>query len=51
MLGADMEGTATSFKDHFSHGSPAYRRYRPSYPPELFEWLAGVAPRRRGIED
>ena len=34
------------FKDHFSGQSVAYHRYRPGYPPSLFDWLAGVAPRR-----
>jgi SAM-dependent methyltransferase len=39
--------TATpAFKDHFSGQSQAYRRYRPEYPPELFDWLAAVAPAR-----
>ncbi|RII31746.1 MAG: SAM-dependent methyltransferase [Geobacter sp.] len=31
------------FKDHFSVRSDAYTRYRPSYPGELFSWLAGLA--------
>ena len=30
------------FKDHFSVRSDAYTRYRPSYPNELFKWLAGL---------
>lgn len=29
-----------TFKDHFSKGSSDYARYRPSYPPALFAWLA-----------
>ena len=37
---------APAFKDHFSGQSQAYRRYRPEYPPELFDWLAAVAPAR-----
>ncbi len=32
------------WKDHFSHASDDYRRWRPGYPPELFEWLASLAP-------
>jgi hypothetical protein len=28
------------FKDHFSTQSDAYAAYRPTYPAELFEWLA-----------
>lgn len=28
------------FADHFSRDSVAYARFRPSYPPELFAWLA-----------
>jgi SAM-dependent methyltransferase len=34
------------FKDHFSGQSDAYQKYRPDYPPELFEWLARQAPGR-----
>jgi SAM-dependent methyltransferase len=32
------------FKDHFSKQSSAYGRYRPSYPSELIEYIAGRAP-------
>lgn len=35
-----------SFKDHFSGHANAYARYRPDYPPELFEYLASLTPRR-----
>jgi SAM-dependent methyltransferase len=38
---------AMSFKDLFSPQAPDYARYRPSYPPELFAWLAAQAPGRR----
>ena len=31
-----------SFKDHFSGHANAYARYRPDYPPELFEYLAAL---------
>jgi hypothetical protein len=37
---------APAFKDHFSGQSQAYRRYRPEYPLELFDWLAAIAPAR-----
>jgi SAM-dependent methyltransferase len=37
---------AEGFKDHFSGVSAGYQAFRPGYPPALFEWLAGVAPRR-----
>ena len=30
------------FKDHFSGQAADYTRYRPTYPPELFRWLAGL---------
>jgi SAM-dependent methyltransferase len=30
------------FKDHFSTQSADYTRYRPSYPPDLFRWLASL---------
>lgn len=31
-----------TFKDHFSTRADAYASYRPSYPPELFTFLAGL---------
>jgi hypothetical protein len=34
------------FKDHFSRQSAAYRQFRPGYPPELFAYLASIAPGR-----
>jgi SAM-dependent methyltransferase len=37
----------TSFPDHFSTTAASYADYRPSYPRELFEWLASIAPDRR----
>jgi hypothetical protein len=36
-----------SFADHFSAGSADYARYRPDYPPALFDWLASLVPSRR----
>jgi SAM-dependent methyltransferase len=35
-----------SFKDHFSKQAAAYAKFRPQYPPELFEYLGGIAPQR-----
>lgn len=35
-----------SFKDHFSKQADDYAKYRPVYPRELFEYLAGLAPGR-----
>jgi SAM-dependent methyltransferase len=35
-----------SFKDHFSAQAKAYAHFRPTYPDELFEWLASVSPSR-----
>ena len=35
-----------SFPDHFSGVSPAYAEFRPGYPEELFDWLAGLPARR-----
>lgn len=35
-----------SFKDHFSGHAEAYARYRPDYPPELFDYLASLTPRQ-----
>ncbi|MBX7104283.1 MAG: class I SAM-dependent methyltransferase [Gemmataceae bacterium] len=36
----------SGFHDHFSGHAADYRQYRPGYPPELFSWLAGLAPAR-----
>lgn len=35
-----------SFKDHFSGHADLYARYRPDYPPALYEYLATLTPRR-----
>ena len=35
-----------SFADHFSGVASGYASHRPRYPDALFDWLAGVAPRR-----
>lgn len=32
----------TNFKDHFSDAPARYAEFRPSYPEELFTWLAGL---------
>ncbi len=40
-----------SFKDHFSTGSPDYAAFRPSYPPALFAWLAGLCEGRERAWD
>lgn len=32
-----------TFHDHFSDRATSYARFRPSYPPELFAWLAAQA--------
>ena len=34
------------FADHFSRDSSAYAKFRPTYPPALFEWLATLPVRR-----
>lgn len=34
------------FADHFSRRAREYARYRPHHPPELFDYLASVAPAR-----
>jgi SAM-dependent methyltransferase len=34
-----------AFKDHFSGHAGSYARYRPDYPPELFDYLATLTPR------
>ena len=39
-------GKAMAFKDYFSQHASTYARHRPQYPPELFSWLASIAPSR-----
>ena len=39
------------FKDHFSGHAADYARHRPRYPDALFDWLAGIAPRRERAWD
>jgi len=33
--------------DHFTQVAGQYAAFRPSYPDELFDWLAGIAPQRK----
>lgn len=40
-----------AFKDLFSAGSKDYARFRPTYPPELFDWIAAQAPQPRHAVD
>jgi SAM-dependent methyltransferase len=40
-----------NFKDYFSAHSTAYAQFRPVYPPELFRYLAGIAPARERAWD
>jgi SAM-dependent methyltransferase len=35
-----------AFRDHFSPQAGEYEKYRPGYPPGLFEWLARSSPSR-----
>src|SRR5215218_6935906 len=35
---------ASQFRDHFSRLASGYSRFRPAYPPELIEFIAGCAP-------
>ncbi|WP_429886367.1 class I SAM-dependent methyltransferase [Geoalkalibacter halelectricus] len=41
----------TGFKDHFSAAAKEYRAFRPTYPAELFAWLARIAPGRDAALD
>jgi hypothetical protein len=34
----------STFPDHFSGHAELYRRYRPTYPAELYAWLAEISP-------
>ncbi|WP_188927822.1 class I SAM-dependent methyltransferase [Puia dinghuensis] len=38
-------------KDNFSTGSDQYARFRPAYPPELFDYLLSLVPRRENAWD
>jgi SAM-dependent methyltransferase len=44
-------GKGLSFRDHFSGHAGAYAQARPTYPPELFAWLAAQCPRRERAWD
>jgi SAM-dependent methyltransferase len=39
-------GLKVTSTDHFSAHAAHYARHRPSYPPELFDWLAAQSPAR-----
>ena len=45
-MGSAPDGAAAAFHDHFSGHAAHYAAHRPTYPPALFDWLAGVAPGR-----
>jgi ubiquinone/menaquinone biosynthesis C-methylase UbiE len=38
---------SSSFKDHFSRSASDYASFRPTYPAELFQWLASIVPSRQ----
>jgi len=42
---------ACDFIDHFASVSGSYARFRPTYPEQLFAWLASVAPTRQRAWD
>lgn len=37
---------SAAFADHFSAVATSYAQYRPTYPPELFDWIATRSPAR-----
>src|SRR6266511_1261221 len=39
-----MEPIMVAFKDHFSKQAAGYAKFRPRYPPELFDYLGFIAP-------
>lgn len=45
--GRRVEEAMRDFEDHFSRRAETYVRYRPSYPAELYAYLASQAPHRR----
>src|SRR5947207_5605083 len=46
-----QSGASMIFKDHFSKQAADYARFRPQYPPELFEYLGRIAPQRKLVWD
>ena len=40
-----------TFRDHFSGAANSYARFRPTYPPSLFAWLAGAGARLDRVWD
>jgi SAM-dependent methyltransferase len=40
------QNTSSTFEDHFSNQSQLYAQYRPSYPGEIYAYLASIAPGR-----
>ncbi len=44
-------GPSAAFPDHFSALAAGYAQFRPGYPPDLFDWLALVAPARERAWD
>lgn len=44
--GAGPSSPEPAFRDLFSGASREYAAFRPTYPPELYKWLAGLAPSR-----
>lgn len=40
-----------TFRDHFSRQAALYSTFRPTYPPELFEFIAALAPARHRAWD
>ena len=36
----------STYKDHFSGHATSYQKFRPTYPDEMFEYLASLAPRK-----
>lgn len=43
--------TSGVFSDHFSDAAEGYRAYRPTYPDELFDYLATISPSRQRVWD
>ena len=44
-------GMSNNYKDHFSGHATDYQKFRPSYPDELFDYLASQAPQRKTAWD
>ncbi len=51
MSTSDRPQSSPAFRDHFSDHAQDYSRFRPTYPPALFDWIAGLVPHTTRVWD